>query len=418
MPRQPNPIPSYRLHKKTGRAVITVRDHLGARRDVLMPGPHGSAESLQEYERLCAQLRAAGGRLPAKDAAASDLTIAELTVAYLDHVRGYYLHPETGEPTSEQEAIQQALRPLIRLFGPLPVAEFDCTKLQLVRDAMIDGAWETAEERARREGGNRPAGWCRGTINKHVHRIRGMFRWGLTRKLVPASVLVELSAVAGLKRGRSKARETTPVTPVDVETVEATLPHLPPVPADIVRLLLLCGARVGELCSMRGKDLDQAGPVWLFNVAKHKTQHHGHARTVAFGPRAQLVLRRYLKEDPEAFVFSAADQDEMIRAQRRAARKTPVQPSQQDRRKKNPEHKPGDRFDPKAVNRAVARACEKASVEHWHVHQLRHTAALLIEREHYLEAARATLGHRTVSMTTHYSGIDRQRACEVMQKIG
>jgi hypothetical protein len=38
MARQPNAIPSYRLHKRTGRAVVTVRDHLGARRDVLLPG--------------------------------------------------------------------------------------------------------------------------------------------------------------------------------------------------------------------------------------------------------------------------------------------------------------------------------------------------------------------------------------------
>ena len=40
-------------------------------------------------------------------------------------------------------------------------------------------------------------------------------------------------AVSGLRKGRSEAKETDPVLPVDDETVQATLPHLTPVVADI-----------------------------------------------------------------------------------------------------------------------------------------------------------------------------------------
>lgn len=43
-----------------------------------------------------------------------------------------------------------------------------------------------------------------------------------------------LNAVGGLKLGRTDARETAPVEPVPDDEVDATLPHLPPVVADLV----------------------------------------------------------------------------------------------------------------------------------------------------------------------------------------
>jgi len=95
-----------------------------------------------------------------------------------------------------------------------------------------------------------------------------------------------------------------------------------------------------------------------------------------------------------------------------------VQPSQQDRRKAEPKRKPRARFFPGPLSRAVTRGAKAAKVPHWHPHQLRHTAALLIEREHGAEAARATLGHRTLNMTLHYAGIDLRRAAEVAAKMG
>lgn len=86
MPRRANPVPTYRFHKKTGRAVVTVVKVTGQRTEVLLPGPHGSQESQAEYQRLLATLRANDGRLPLPRAAAGslDLTIDELVERFLD----------------------------------------------------------------------------------------------------------------------------------------------------------------------------------------------------------------------------------------------------------------------------------------------------------------------------------------------
>src|ERR1019366_7902103 len=169
---------------------------------------------------------------------------------------------------------------------------------------------------------------------------------------------------------------------------------------------------------MRAIDIDMSGPVWLFRPERHKNLHRGHHRVVAIGPRGQAIIRRHLKPKMDAPLFSPAAQEAMIAAKKRTQRKTKVQPSQQCRKKANPKKKPGEQFDKDAINHAIRAACNKAGIPRWHTHQLRHTAALEISRQHGLEAARAVLGHRTVQMSAHYSGLGQATAAEVMSKIG
>ena len=55
MPRPRKQVPSYRLHRQSGQAVVTVYSN-GGRKDVLL-GRYGSPESKDEYARVLAQLR-------------------------------------------------------------------------------------------------------------------------------------------------------------------------------------------------------------------------------------------------------------------------------------------------------------------------------------------------------------------------
>ena len=105
-------------------------------------------------------------------------------------------------------------------------------------------------------------------------------------------------------------------------------------------------------------------------------------------------------------------------AAKSAARKSPVQPSQKNRRKRSAERRPGERFKVSAVNRAIFRACKRASIERWHVHQLRHSASLAFTRELGLEHARAALGHATVDMSAMYAGHDLEAAKKVARSVG
>ena len=77
-------IPSYRHHKPSGRAVVTIDG-----RDVYL-GDWNTAASRREYKRAIAEWTASGGTLPKP---ANDLTVTELAAAFMRHARTYYRAP-------------------------------------------------------------------------------------------------------------------------------------------------------------------------------------------------------------------------------------------------------------------------------------------------------------------------------------
>jgi hypothetical protein len=85
MPRR-NTIPTYRLHKQSGQAVVTLPDGLGRRRDVLL-GEYDTPASRQEYARVLAEWEANGRRLPITSAegSAHGLSVNEMLLTYCGH---------------------------------------------------------------------------------------------------------------------------------------------------------------------------------------------------------------------------------------------------------------------------------------------------------------------------------------------
>jgi hypothetical protein len=158
----------------------------------------------------------------------------------------------------------------------------------------------------------------------------------------------------------------------------------------MVRFQRLTGCRPGEVCNLRPMDLDRSREVWAFTPASHKTEHHEHRRIIFVGPKAQAVLLPYLLRPADAHCFSPAESVERRNTARRARRKTKVQPSQMNRKKRRPKRVPKDRYTRYSYRQAVDRAIEKANknaaeqatqkgtdpvvLPHWHPNQLRHTA--------------------------------------------
>lgn len=170
---------------------------------------------------------------------------------------------------------------------------------------------------------------------------------------------------------------------------------------------------------MRGCDLDMAGTLWLYRLDAHKTEHHGYERVIELGPKAQAVIRPFLKGDPNAHLFSPLDAEKVRNAKRRQERKSPITPSQSRRRpKRKPQRQPKGHYTKDSYCRAIKRACIRAGVPHWHPHQLRHSFATRVRKEYGLELARILLGHRSAAITETYAELDRAKAAEVVAKIG
>ncbi len=376
-PRKRSRVPSYRLHKSSGQAVVTLvgRDHY--------LGPHGSKRSRAEYDRLIAEWLSTGRRVPPGDEQGG-VTIDELAVRYWEFAREYY---PSGARTNELENMRYAIRPLRKLYGPTAGAAFGPKALKSVRDHMIR------------------QGLARNTINARVGRIKRLFRWAVENELVPSSTLHGLQAVRGLPSGRSAARESEPVRPVPSEDVEAVLPHLSRQLQAIVRLMDLTAMRVGEVVKMRLADIDrnhdQETGVWSYCPPKHKTAHHGHERVVLLGHRAQGLLKPFLAADPHAYLFSPQEAER----ERRGVLGQEVR-------------RVSDYYQTHVVRKAISRACVKARVRPWHPHQLRHSAATRLRKAHGLDAARVLLGHRSPAITEVYAELDHSRALQVVAVDG
>jgi integrase len=407
-------VPSYRRHKQSGQAIVSLPDGQGGRRDFLL-GKYGTAASRAEYARVLAEWEAAGRTIPTP-IVASDLVVTELIDQFWIHAKQHYRRPD-GSPAHELSDFKYSLRPLKHLYGVTAAKDFGPLALKAVRQLMIDGYNHP-------KFGPQPA-LSRGVINQRINRVRRMFRWAVENELIQPAVLHGLQALKGLQKGRSEARETEPVKPVPLAFVEATLPELKPQLAAMVQLQLLTAMRSGELIVMRSIDLDTSGRIWFYRPGSdqgregaHKTAHHGHERIVPIGPRGQEIVKRFLKTDVHAFLFDPRETMTDWRAKQRHERKTKVQPSQLNRRKRRPRCKPRDRYSVGSYARAIARACIRAKVPHWHPHQLRHSRATEIRKAAGLDAARTILSHRSPVITEIYAQQDLDKAAELMEKIG
>jgi len=392
--------PTLRRHKPSSLGVVTLNG-----KDVYLghwpPGQKTPpAEIRAEYDRRIAEWLANGRQvIHAPADRAEDLTVNELILAFCRHAEVYYRRAD-GTRTSELGEYRYALRPLKELYGSLAVDEFGPLKLEAVRQRMID------------------AGWCRTLINRRVWRVVRMFRWGVAKEIVPESVFRALTTVGSLAKGRTEARENEAVKPVPEAHVLAVLPYLLPPVRAMLELQLVTGMRPGEARIMRGCDLDMSGSVWLYRPRTHKTEHRGKDRVVAIGPRGREIIKPFLKLDTQAYLFSPRDAMERFRAELRAKRKTRVQPSQQNRRKRRPRKQPGEFYSASAYDCALAKACVKANVPHFHPHQIRHTHATVVRRRFGLEAPQVTLGHSQAQVTEVYAERDLGLALKVASEIG
>jgi integrase len=391
------PIPSYRLHKQSGQAVVTLADGSGNRGDVLL-GQYGTAESRAEYARVLAEWEANGRRLPR--GAGACLSVTELILQYWRWAQGYYRDDEDN-PGQELDNLKVALRPLRTLYGHAPAKHFGPLALRAVQEELVG------------------RGLSRNVVNARVNRIKRCFKWAASCELIPAGVYAALRTVPGIRQGRGAARETQPVKPVPVGHVEAALPFLPDPVAALVRVQLLTGCRAGEAMVMRAMDLTTSGEVWAYRPGSHKNKHRGLDRVIYLGPQAQAVVRPFLTTDLQACIFSPRRYVEAMharRAERRVTRRTPSELLR--KRKEKPLRKPAERYDRRSYRQAIVRACTKANVPAWSPLQLRHTAATLIRAKYGVEAAKVILGHARIESSQLYAERDLGRAEKIMAEIG
>lgn len=240
-------------------------------------------------------------------------------------------------------------------------------------------------------------------INQNIGRIKRMFRWGVSRELIRVETCHRLQTVAGLRKGKCQVRETAPILPIDDAIVDATIAHMNPIVADMVRIQRLTGCRPGEVCALRPGDIDRDSypRVWLYYPRSHKMEHRDRSRVIPIGPYGQAVLTKYLLR---------ADDDHCF--QRRC----------------------GQPFERIHYYQHIRRACDKAfpppeglagnelaawrRQHRWAPNRLRHSAGTQLRSQFGLEATKVVLGHANIETSQIYAERDLARAVEIMAEVG
>jgi integrase len=414
MPRKKR-VPSYRLHKPSGQArVILDGQHVYL-------GPYGSPESQEKYARLIAERFSpakADCQSPANDSPPSSLSINELILRYWEFAQRYYVNE--GCPTKELTCMKEALRHLRAPYGSLPACDFGPLKLKTVRQQMID------------------ADLARGVINNRINRIKRLIKWGVSEELIPPSVYEGIRAVAGLRFGRSDAKETEPVHPVADAWVEGVLSFVSPQVAAMIQLQRLTGMRPCEVVLTRVCDIDMSGEMWVFEPHSHKNRWRGHRRLVPLGPRSRAIIRPFLDRPLDAYLFSPQEAEQWRNGNRvshsSTDRKTPIYPSELRRREKQKRARRNQkairakrtRYDTDSYRRAIEYGIKKANKQlnddqklpHWHPNQLRRRFATEVRKKFGVEAAQVGLGHARTNVVEVYAEKNLGLAIEIATKVG
>ena len=412
MPRTQKGIPSYCLHRPSGKAVVRLngRDHY--------LGPHDTEESRQAYDRVIAEWLASGRRVEHTHevAAQPTLSVNEVLLAFVEFAERYYR--EGDQVSKEVVNFKLALRPVKQLYGHTSADQFGPLALKALRQHMID-----------------VQDLCRKEVNKRIGRIKRVFKWAASEELISASIFDGLRTVEGLRVGRTTARENAPIKPVDDLTVEATLKFVSPQIKAMIQLQRMTGMRPGEVTIMRLCDLDRADEIWVYRLTRHKTSHLGVRKEVPIGPKSQELLRPFLNRAPDAYLFSPRESEDWRNGQRAVRRdpnrKTKIYPCelrarerrQQTSKKRVSKRPKRDRYDTPAYRRAIEYAIAKAKragvvIPHWHPHQLRHTRATEVRRRYGVEAAQVALCHARADVTEIYAERNFGLAAKIAKEMG
>lgn len=311
------------------------------------------------------------------------ITVSELCAQWDAHCKECYRDAE-GKPTSTATNAILDVRMFRTMFGNASLHELTHNDMLKLRDALLR------------------SGVSRHTINVRLWRTKYMIAWALDEALIPATVKAELTQVQNLKRGRSAARERRPVRPVDDATIAATIAHMMPNTADMVRLHRVTGMRPCELCAMSWADIDVTRKPWVYRVPQTANKNawrgdFGVPRVVCLGPRAREILSRHVataQTSRESAIFSPQVAMMEYVTRRREERVTPYYGAKKGT--ENAPHVPrklGDRWTTDAYTKTIRAACERANITPWGANRLRHAFGTDVRRQFGLESAKAVLGH-------------------------
>lgn len=384
MGRKKSVLPTYLEHAPSGQARIV----WGGKTIYL--GKYGSPESHAKHAQICAEIMATGS-IMTND---GRIRVVELVAKFMADMHKEY----TERGSREAIQMQRAMNYLVESHGQDFADEISPRKLLILQKAWIAKPMAKA------------------TVNMYTSYIVRLFEWASRYEYVSPQVWHGLQSVGRIKE-RHAVKPTKIVRTVDWSQVEAIRSHIAPVLWAVIQVQWFTGMRAEEVLRMTPGQIDQAN--WCYSLTEHKTKAHMNEKLVFLGPQVRAVIEPYLKDRPADMpLFSPVEAQAQRYQKMRAERKTKVQPSQKSRAKQSPARRPGLRYQNTSYFRAIRAACERAGIEPWSSHQLRHSKATIVRKQFGLEGTQLTLGHKSIKTSEIYAEPDMELAKRIAEETG
>ena len=247
---------SYRLHKATGQAVVSIHG-----KDFYL-GKYGSPESKERYQKILQ----------------SQSSFQRLAEQYLAYAEGYY------RGGKEWLRIKRAFELFHQAVETIPAGQISKSHLRKFQRFLVDQSV------------------CRRYINQLVGCLLRGVKWLASNDLLEPNRYHDLRLVPSLRAGRSPAPDYPDIGPAPMSSIASVLRLLHPLQATLVQVQLLLGCRPDEILQMRLQDIDRSQQPWVYRPTQHKNKYRGHQRLIYIGPEAQRLLQPWLTSDFE-FVF-------------------------------------------------------------------------------------------------------------------
>lgn len=215
----------------------------------------------------------------------------------------------------------------------------------------------------------------RAMANQTKHIVHAMFKWSKQpgRKFVTVNPFADLPAPGGAKVARERFLRTAEIRKVWSALDEPERFNVSHDVAAALRLILVTAARPGMVAGMVGGEIrdlsgpSEHGPHWSLSAERMKA---GRPFITPLTGLALDLLRPHLQSDPDARVFKLAGRNQL--------------------------------------HEAAQRLVEGLGMERWTPHDLRRTAATILDRAGYsLEQIGALLAHTRKGVTAVYARWDK-----------
>ena len=305
-------------------------------------------ERERKYHRFCA------GHLADCVSAEDEVSLVFVLDAFLEKRSRFYHKTDLGH-------IKTIMLLTLEVFPDISVSRLN------------GGAFRRIQSHVKEHGER--AGWSVGYANKLVNFLRKILKWGFSYDLVPAEVYERIRLIPPISVRETKMEETLPVREVADDVVRKTLPFMPPVIADMVKLQRGACMRPSEVRLLKIDEISRTESNWRVYARVHKTSRTGLTRFIVFGEAETEILRRRCEgRSSEEYVFSL---------------------------------KAGKCLSNSSYGHAVERAVERAnregvSIPHWTPYQLRHSAVTATSIATDRETASLLAGHKSLKTTEIY----------------